>query len=260
MPLPPGCRSSSKKVLTELNTFRSSPKIMKKHLLPHLANKTDIIWDWNGTLIDDRKLCVEVINSILTEEGLPALSMQQYLETFRFPVVEYYKMLGLGTDAASFEQLAAAFTERYRAGVRDCRLYPHVLDSLRSFDEQNIRQSILSAAKENPLKLLLKHYEIGHHFDHVYGLSDNYATSKIDRGRELLAKLDVATESIVLIGDTDHDAEVGRALGIDVVLIADGHQTAERLKKAHSRVIEPMETSFLHIDACHPPCSDNRDK
>lgn len=238
MPLPPDCKSLSEKVLTKPGVFHSSPSTMKKHLLPHLENKTDIIWDWNGTLLDDRGLCVEVINSILADERLPTISMRQYLETFRFPVVEYYKMLGLGTDAASFERLAVAFTGRYRARVRDCQLYPHVTDSLRSFGEQNFRQSILSAAKENHLKLLLEHYEIGHHFDHVYALSDHYAASKIDRGRELLAKLDVAAESVVLIGDTDHDAEVGRALGVDVVLIANGHQTAERLKNAHFRVIE----------------------
>ena len=211
---------------------------MKHHLQPHLKNKTDIIWDWNGTLIDDRKLCVEVINSILEEEELPTLTMEQYRTTFRFPIVEYYKTLGLRTEPEAFKRLAVAFTERYRARVRDCRLYPHVIDLLQSFGELNLRQSILSAAKENHLKVLLRHFKIDHHFDQVFALEDHYAASKIERGRQLLQKLNVAKETILLIGDTDHDAEVGRVLDIDVVLIADGHQTPERLKSAHSQVIE----------------------
>ncbi len=41
-----------------------------------------------------------------------------------------------------------------------------------------------------------------------------------------------------MIGDTDHDLEVGNELGIDVLLIADGHQSFEKLKNVHDNVIE----------------------
>lgn len=210
---------------------------MKQKLQQYLHQKTHILWDWNGTLIDDRELCVEVINVMLKEENLPTLSMEQYRATFCFPIFDYYKALGLNTSSDSFEKLAVRFTDLYRAGVRDCKLYPHAENSLREFAEENFKQCILSAAKENHLKTLLNHFKIDHHFDHVYGLSDDYAASKIERGRELLQKLQVEKESLLLIGDTDHDAAVGRNLGIDVVLIAEGHQAEERLRAIHDRVI-----------------------
>ena len=32
-----------------------------------------ILWDWNGTLLDDAWLCVEVMNSMLAERDLPQI-------------------------------------------------------------------------------------------------------------------------------------------------------------------------------------------
>ena len=36
-----------------------------------LKKYTNIIWDWNGTLLDDAWLCVDVMNGMLKEHGLP---------------------------------------------------------------------------------------------------------------------------------------------------------------------------------------------
>ena len=37
-----------------------------------------IIWDWNGTLLNDRWLCVEGINQALIKRGLNPISEDQY--------------------------------------------------------------------------------------------------------------------------------------------------------------------------------------
>ena len=43
-----------------------------------------IIWDWNGTLIDDAWLCVEILNNILEKRGLNAITIDEYRESFTF--------------------------------------------------------------------------------------------------------------------------------------------------------------------------------
>ena len=51
-----------------------------------------IIWDWNGTLLDDLDVSMDALNSILTKEQLPlVLDKDEYRKYFQFPVIEYYK-------------------------------------------------------------------------------------------------------------------------------------------------------------------------
>ncbi|MBE0642419.1 MAG: hypothetical protein IH599_10305, partial [Bacteroidales bacterium] len=45
-----------------------------------------ILWDWNGTLLDDISLCLSTINGMLTRLAHPALSVDRYKDIFRFPV------------------------------------------------------------------------------------------------------------------------------------------------------------------------------
>ena len=54
-------------------------------------NKYDhVIWDWNGTIIDDAYLCVEVMNQVLKNRDLPLINISSYRKNFCFPVKKYY--------------------------------------------------------------------------------------------------------------------------------------------------------------------------
>ena len=50
-----------------------------------------ILWDWNGTLLDDSWLCVEVLNDLLKEQGKDPISLKTYRNHFNFPVIHFYK-------------------------------------------------------------------------------------------------------------------------------------------------------------------------
>ena len=56
---------------------------------------TNIIWDWNGTLLNDTELSIKCINTLLKRRSLPLLSAEQYREVFGFPIREYYQRIGL---------------------------------------------------------------------------------------------------------------------------------------------------------------------
>lgn len=202
-----------------------------------LAQKRHVIWDWNGTLLDDVEHVVAVMGALLDAHDLPALSTERYRTIFGFPVVEYYQKLGFDFEKTPFPTLADAFIERYEAGVLACDLHQGSVELLRTIRAAGIEQSVLSAAHEGSLRAQLVHYGILDCFDRVYGLSDVHARGKLERGRELLAETTVPLADTVLVGDTDHDLEVGRALGIDVLLLGDGHQAHERLAALHDRVL-----------------------
>eukprot|EP01035_Chromulina_nebulosa_P042294 gene42294-57261_t len=93
-------------------------------------------------------------------------------------------------------------------------------------------QSILSAYRHETLHEIVAHFGLTPHFDHIVGLDNIHAHSKLALGRDLVARLDVSPTEILLVGDTLHDAEVARELGVACALIAAGHHPAARLSTA----------------------------
>ncbi len=76
---------------------------------------------------------------------------------------------------------------------------------------------------------LLQQFDILHHFEQVEGVDNYHAKGKINRGVQLMQDHSIQPEKTVLIGDTYHDFEVASAMNIDCILVADGHQSKERL-------------------------------
>ena len=52
-----------------------------------------VIWDWNGTLLNDRHVAVNIINQLLNDRDLRRITIDQYLDVFTFPVRDYYEKI-----------------------------------------------------------------------------------------------------------------------------------------------------------------------
>ena len=206
------------------------------NLHKYFASKNHIIWDWNGTLLRDIEHAVATTNRLLTEENLPPLSVERYLKTFRFPVIEYYRNLGFDTSPEKFRDLCERFNKYFVDGVHTCGLWPGVEGILAHVKNAGKMQSVLSASEQNILNHQMKLFALEGYFDHVTGIADKSAGSKVDRGHELLNKAGIAKEHTILVGDTDHDLEVAEALGIDVILLEHGHQCPTRLRETHHTI------------------------
>lgn len=203
--------------------------------MPHpLHNQYDhIIWDWNGTLLDDIALCVSVNNELLRAHGLPELTVERYQRIFGFPIRDYYRDLGFDFDATPFEGLAEHYVTVYEAEAKHAALHDGVTEMLGAVKAGGKTQSVLSAANESHVHDMMDHFALWEFFDHVFGIGDRYAASKIERGHDLISHSGVPAKRTLLVGDTDHDHEVGEALGADVLLIAGGHNSFDRLSALH---------------------------
>lgn len=199
-----------------------------------------IIWDWNGTLLNDAGLAVRTMNQMLEKRGLPVLSVQEYKSVFTFPVKDYYQKIGFDFQTEPFEIPALEFIDYYNSLVKECDLQQDALKVLNYFQSVGMRQFILSAMEQLVLDDCLKHYQINGFFEHVSGLDNFYAASKIENGHRLIAELKLDANELVLIGDTVHDFEVATELGCQCVLIADGHQSKEVLQATGTLVIDSI--------------------
>ena len=204
---------------------------------PLLEKYAHVIWDWNGTLLNDVAYCVATVNSLLKTHDLPLLSEDTYREVFGFPVKDYYVKAGFDFNRESFESLGKKFMDMYASGVNECDLMGGARDLLKSIKQDGKTQSILSATEQIFLNQVISRYELNDHFHNVYGIDNIWAASKLESGHKLIQASGIPSKETVLIGDTDHDHEVGEALGVDVILVSHGHHSHERLQRRHHTVV-----------------------
>jgi len=189
-----------------------------------------IIWDWNGTLLDDTWLCVEVLNGLLKKRGREAITNEDYRQNFGFPVIQFYNYLGFDTDTDSFEKVSHEFIGDYEARwFAECALHAETQEILSALGAKGLTHSVLSAAKQEALESGISHFGIREHFTGLCGTDNIFAHGKIERGRHWIKQLHWDPSEIVLIGDTLHDFEVAEAMGTECILLAHGHHTPERL-------------------------------
>ncbi|GJQ43633.1 MAG: phosphatase [Ignavibacteriaceae bacterium] len=206
-----------------------------------------IIWDWNGTLLNDVELCAGIMNMLLAQESLPQISVERYKEIFTFPIIEYYKIAGHSFERNSFEVLGKQFIDEYEIKKDVCDLYPGVRDLLSELQNRNINQHLLSAYEQNSLNRIVKQFALGKYFQNVVGLDNVYANGKAHIAKQLEAKINSNGQSgkILLIGDTIHDYEVSREINSDCILISHGHQDEERLLKLGIPVVKNFEELII---------------
>jgi phosphoglycolate phosphatase len=188
-----------------------------------------VLWDWNGTLLDDLDIVIAAMNELLSRRSLPALTSERYREVFDFPVRRYYEAVGLDLIAEPFPGLAAEWVAAFGGRWRDARLHVGVADALGAVNALGIHQSVLSAAERNLLAEQAEYFGVARSFRSLVGIDDHHAESKVAQGRQWLAAEGAVPNEVLLIGDTTHDVEVAADLGIDTVLVSSGHQSRERL-------------------------------
>lgn len=201
-----------------------------------------VIWDWNGTLLDDTQMCYVIANEMLIERGMaPMGHVDNYRAIFMFPVVNYYKRMGYTLETESFDvisrQFVAMYAERFSA---QAALQPCAEEALAAVLNTGARQVLLSATGQEKLDEQVAYFRLNRYFDRVIGGSNNLAHGKADYAVEFLRESGVDPARTLFIGDTDHDFEIASSIDCDCALIVSGHQTRERLAALGTTLIESL--------------------
>ena len=200
-----------------------------------------LIWDWNGTLLDDVALCNDCLNQLLSEYGYsPRYDRAAYKEIFSFPIMDYYRKAGFDFNVHPYAALADRFVEIYSPASLACPLCPGAKEALGKANAAGIRQIMLSASQRDALTRQVQHFGLQNYFEELIGQDDFYAHGKLEAGKAWLQRQNFDLTKAVLVGDSLHDAQVADALGVACVLCAAGHQSRKRLETAGVPVIDSL--------------------
>jgi phosphoglycolate phosphatase len=199
-----------------------------------------ILWDWNGTLLDDVWLCIEIMNKMLSKRKLPSIKYNEYRKIFDFPVQNYYEKAGFNFGDESFESVSVEYCDEYTDRVNECELHKDALPILDYFDDNNVSQTILSATAQHSLNKMIIDFDLESYFTEIVGQDNQLAIGKIEKGKQLVRESNVHLDKIALIGDTTHDAEVANAIGIDCILVQNGHHTKSKLEITGATMVKEL--------------------
>ncbi len=197
-----------------------------------------VIWDFNGTIMDDVALCMDSLNTMLKARAIPTVdTVEDYRKIFRFPIKEYYRLAGFDFEIEPFEALAVEWVNLYTKGEDRLTLTDGFREVWQYIRDSGARQIILSASEKTMLERHLTTLGIRNSFDEILGTGDIYAAGKVEMARRCLG---TSVADAVLIGDTPHDAETARAIGVDCILYAGGHASEAALCETGAPMIRHL--------------------
>ena len=200
-----------------------------------------IIWDWNGTLLDDVPLNISVVNTLLSERGLKSVdSLDYYKSEFSFPIIDFYRKLGFDLENEDFHLIAREYARLFDEGYPHADVFSDAEEMLRLVKHSGREQLIISASEQGYLLKQVEYFELSHYFTDILGVSDVLGSSNIERANRWMAERDIDPESVLFIGDTEHDCDTARAIGCDCVLVSRGHNSRERLCKTGCTVYDDL--------------------
>ncbi|GHU67098.1 putative phosphatase [Clostridia bacterium] len=198
---------------------------------PHIITVmiTTVIWDWNGTLLDDVDACIDTENTLLSARGMLLIDKARYREIFTFPVIEYYRSCGFTFENETYEAVSDEYVAGYMERNKSCGLFGDAVSALESLRQAGLVQILLTASHEDMLLEQLKAFDIERYFDAMIAQRDAFAVGKTGSARQFMSERGINPREAVLIGDTVHDCDVARAIGAECLLVPRGHHTRERL-------------------------------
>ncbi|MGK5743011.1 HAD family hydrolase [Micromonospora sp. URMC 103] len=200
---------------------------------PHL------VWDWNGTLLNDLSLVVASTNAAFASVGGPTVSADEHRVRFRRPVAEYYAdVLGRAVDEEAFGRLDRIFHDAYRNGLTTCELAADARAAMAAWPGT---QSLLSMWFHEELVPTVRGFGLTETFLRVDGFRGGLGGGpKAESLQKHLAELGVDGRSVVLIGDSVDDADAAGAVGARAVLYTGGFTDPARLRASGHPVADTL--------------------
>jgi len=193
-----------------------------------------IIWDWNGTLLDDTWLTVHAASAVLKAYGRPrTLTVDMWREIATRPLIDtYVRLLGMEIDTEQWASLAGIWLDAYQSRFPEVGLNPTAQLALDEAGAAGMTQSIVSLNTQAELSREVAALGIAGLFTHVSGSRQSHGPDRSPKSAEILSQLEdlrVDPHQALMIGDMVDDAREAVEAGVRVLLVPTGDTSRERL-------------------------------
>jgi phosphoglycolate phosphatase-like HAD superfamily hydrolase len=207
----------------------------------HSGGVRHLVWDWNGTLVDDHGAVVAAINDALARLRLRPIDSEAFRTYFTRPVQRFYEQVaGRPIEPGEWRALDEAYHDSYGARVEGLQLATDARAALEAAEAAGLSQSLLSMWRHRDLVPLVERLGIARFFVRVDGLRVAGGGSKTEHLVEHLTALGVEAPAAMLVGDTLDDLAAARAVGAGCVLYDGGSHHRDALEATGVPVVDTL--------------------
>lgn len=200
-----------------------------------------VVWDWNGTLLDDLAIVIDAANVGLTEFGIGPLDEDMYRDHFTRPVRAFYdSLLARSISDSEWERLNRVFHVEYMARAGGAELTEDAVQALDAVGAEPGAQSLLSMSPQDWLESIVELNGLRHRFALISGLTGETGGLKAEHLAHHIAGLGLNPADTVVIGDTPDDATAARHVGARVVLYDGGSHHLPVLRQTDAPVAHSL--------------------
>jgi phosphoglycolate phosphatase len=191
-----------------------------------------IIWDWNGTLLDDVDYNMDVVNTILKKRDMKILTKDEYRMLKKVPIKQFYIDIGIDvSNDNTFSEIIKEYWTIYKGKYTQLRLKGNATNILQKTQKIGIKNYLLSLTNNKELLKQIALFDIRNFFEKIIGSIDSEARNKTDKVKELIEKEGITIKEALIIGDVINDYEVAEKFGMRCIVYSNGHQKIDRNKK-----------------------------
>lgn len=198
-----------------------------------------VMWDWNGTLLDDVGVALKSVNTMLARRGEEPIDLPSYHDYIDVPIRRFYENI-FDLEKEDFAGILKEYNDEYQALMSEITLAQGAPEVLRHLRDAGVRQAIVSSSEQNQLRGAVKHFDLDSYFDAVLGAEDFLAGSKLERARQFIIKNNIDPSGVLVVGDLLQDYEMARGVGADCLLLSRGHHSAKKLSESGVGVIDEI--------------------
>ncbi len=202
-------------------------------------NVSVVIWDWNGTILDDLGISLDAVNYILQNRDLPPMNRDTYYDCLDTPIIKFYQK-ALGKDDVPFQDICFEFNDYYRRHIDKIGLTEGIKDIIYALKKIGIPQMIISASHISYIESALSGFGLEGCFEKIIAAEDYNAGSKVDRAKEYLDSADIPKNGRIVIGDTLHDYELAQCIDAECILLTSGHEGRKKLEKTGALILDKL--------------------
>lgn len=221
--------------------------------LSALAGAT-IVFDLDGTLVDTAPDLLGTLNSILEDEGLPVLALDEIRPMIgrgaRAMMLRGFEAAGQTLPEARGDVLFDSFITRYDARIaEDSRPFPGVVEALDALAGAGARLAVCTNKRTHLSLSLLEALGLASRFAAIVG-AEAVAAAKPSPVHllETIRRAGGDPARAVMVGDSATDAGAARAAGVPLVLVSFGYTETPAAELGADVLID-------HFDALTPACA-----
>lgn len=205
-----------------------------------------VVWDWNGTIVDDVNASLLSVNDMLIKRNLPLITLEQYHQYLDTPIYKFYEHI-FDLNKITFDIIQTEFNLGYNKHISDNPLNDGALTIMQKLRLNDIKQVIVSSSNQDIVQRGAERLSVAEYIDFISGSSDNFVGSKVERAIGVISKITTDYSKVVVIGDTLHDCQLANEIGADCILLSTGHQSKADLLTTGKPVIDSLNEVNQYI-------------